>query len=50
MMSELNHLDDQGKVHMVDVGGKEVTERFARAAARVRTTAEVTRAVSDRSS
>ncbi len=29
MMSELNHLDDQGNVHMVDVGGKEETVRVA---------------------
>ncbi len=28
-MTELTHLTDDGDVHMVDVGGKEVTERVA---------------------
>lgn len=32
-MSELTHLDAQGRAQMVDVGGKEVTERSARARA-----------------
>ncbi|MEX1197119.1 MAG: cyclic pyranopterin monophosphate synthase MoaC [Pseudohongiellaceae bacterium] len=32
-MSELTHLDAQGRAQMVDVGGKEVTERSARACA-----------------
>ena len=27
-MSDLNHLDDEGNVHMVDVGGKRATEAF----------------------
>ena len=28
-MSELTHLDDHGKAHMVDVGGKAATQRLA---------------------
>lgn len=32
-MSELTHLDAQGRAQMVDVGGKEITERSARARA-----------------
>lgn len=28
-MSDLNHLDEKGNVHMVDVGGKQVTVRVA---------------------
>lgn len=28
-MAELSHLDDEGRVHMVDVGEKDVTERRA---------------------
>lgn len=34
-MSELTHFDDQGASRMVDVGGKEVTARMARASATV---------------
>lgn len=34
-MAELTHFDAAGNAHMVDVGGKEVTERIARAAGRV---------------
>ncbi|MBT5192513.1 MAG: cyclic pyranopterin monophosphate synthase MoaC [Rhodospirillaceae bacterium] len=34
-MAELTHFDAQGNAHMVDVGGKDVTERIARAAGRV---------------
>lgn len=34
-MAELTHFDDAGNAHMVDVGGKAVTERVARAAGRV---------------
>jgi cyclic pyranopterin phosphate synthase len=30
-MSELNHFDDQGRAQMVDVGGKDPSERTARA-------------------
>ena len=35
-MSELSHLDDSGRARMVDVGGKEVSERRAVARALVR--------------
>ncbi|MCI0545417.1 MAG: cyclic pyranopterin monophosphate synthase MoaC [Actinobacteria bacterium] len=35
MTEDLTHLDDQGRVHMVDVGGKEVTRRVAVAEARL---------------
>lgn len=35
--SKLTHLDDQGRARMVDVGGKDVTERRATARARLRT-------------
>jgi cyclic pyranopterin phosphate synthase len=34
--SELSHLDETGAAHMVDVSAKDVTEREARAEARVR--------------
>lgn len=34
-MSQLTHLDDQGAARMVDVGGKDVTERIAVASATV---------------
>ena len=34
-MDEMNHLDEQGHVRMVDVGGKAVTSRSATAIARV---------------
>ena len=32
-MSQLTHFDDSGASHMVDVGGKEITRRMARAEA-----------------
>ena len=32
---KLTHLDDQGRAHMVDVGGKDITERIATAGAAV---------------
>jgi len=38
---ELTHVDPSGAARMVDVSGKEVTARSARAAGRLRTTAEV---------
>jgi cyclic pyranopterin phosphate synthase len=34
-MSEMNHLDERGNVHMVDVGDKVVTDRVATAVASV---------------
>lgn len=40
-MSELTHLDDQGQANMVDVSGKQVTQRVAIASAQVQTTPEV---------
>jgi cyclic pyranopterin monophosphate synthase len=42
---ELSHLDASGAARMVDVGGKNETERVARADARVRMSAETARAV-----
>ena len=36
MSSDLSHLDETGRVHMVDVGGKPVQRRRATAAATVR--------------
>ena len=43
----LTHLDERGEASMVDVGGKAVTARFARASAILRTTPEVTRAITE---
>jgi cyclic pyranopterin phosphate synthase len=40
-MSELSHLDSEGRARMVDVGDKSETTRVATAAGRLRTTAEV---------
>lgn len=40
-MGEFPHLDDAGHVHMVDVGGKDVTERVAVAEATVSMTATI---------
>ena len=40
MKSGLTHLDDKGRARMVDVGGKPVTARMARARARVEMQAE----------
>lgn len=40
-MSELSHLDDQGRARMIDVGDKAVTRRVAVASGRLDTTAEV---------
>ncbi|MHA1565711.1 MAG: cyclic pyranopterin monophosphate synthase MoaC [Alphaproteobacteria bacterium] len=39
-MSDFTHFDDQGNARMVDVSGKDVTERIAKAGARVHTTPE----------
>jgi cyclic pyranopterin monophosphate synthase len=46
-MSEgrLTHLDEQGRARMVDVGGKEPTERRARAGARLRMSPATARAI-----
>ncbi|MEE8457922.1 MAG: cyclic pyranopterin monophosphate synthase MoaC [Acidimicrobiia bacterium] len=42
-MSEFNHLDDRGNVHMVDVGGKATTVRVAVAESFVSMTPETSR-------
>ncbi len=44
-MSDLTHLDGEGRARMVDVGGKAVSERRARARARVRMSPETAAAV-----
>jgi cyclic pyranopterin phosphate synthase len=40
-MTELSHLDSEGRARMIDVGGKSVTRRVAVATGRLDTTAEV---------
>ena len=47
-MSRLSHFDAQGASRMVEVGGKEVTLRKARASGRVRLQAETVRLIRDR--
>ena len=42
-MNELTHLDEQGDAHMVDVSGKDVTTRTARARGRVLVSSDVIR-------
>ena len=42
-MSDLSHVDESGRVHMVDVGGKEVSRRRAVARASLRMAAETAR-------
>jgi cyclic pyranopterin monophosphate synthase len=44
-LSELSHLDDAGRARMVDVGGKQVTQRRAVARAVIRMSAETAAAV-----
>jgi cyclic pyranopterin monophosphate synthase len=44
-VAELSHLDDAGRARMVDVGGKEVTDRRATARAVVRMSPETAAAV-----
>jgi len=44
-MGELSHLDEEGRVRMVDTGAKPPTERRARASARVLMAAETVAAV-----
>jgi cyclic pyranopterin phosphate synthase len=41
MTGELTHVDEQGAARMIDVGGKDVTERTATAAGRVMVSPEV---------
>ena len=43
----LTHLDDAGRARMVDVGGKDITERIARARARVHMSASSAQAVKE---
>ena len=45
MTERLTHLDDRGRATMVDVGGKDVSERRAVARATVRMSADTARAV-----
>jgi cyclic pyranopterin phosphate synthase len=47
-MSQLSHFDTQGGSRMVDVGGKAITARTARASGRVRLRAETLALVRDR--
>ncbi|HEX5707318.1 MAG TPA: cyclic pyranopterin monophosphate synthase MoaC [Pyrinomonadaceae bacterium] len=44
-MSELSHMDEEGRVRMVDTGGKAATRRRARASARVLMSAETVASV-----
>lgn len=46
-MSELTHLDSQGKARMVDVGSKAETKRVAVAAGRIRMSPEALAAIRD---
>ncbi|MBI5504637.1 MAG: cyclic pyranopterin monophosphate synthase MoaC [Deltaproteobacteria bacterium] len=39
-MSDFTHLDEKGRARMVDVGGKDITERRATARGRLRTSAD----------
>jgi len=39
-MNRITHFDGQGRAHMVDVGAKEPTHRFARAQGRIRASAQ----------
>jgi len=48
-MSELSHFDDQGASRMVDVGGKEVTTRTARASGFVQMNTATLKLIRDRS-
>ncbi|MBP85550.1 MAG: cyclic pyranopterin monophosphate synthase MoaC [Planctomycetaceae bacterium] len=47
MPNELTHFDEHGASRMVDVGGKPVTERMARASGCVRMTAETAKLIRD---
>jgi cyclic pyranopterin phosphate synthase len=48
-MADLSHFDDKGASRMVDVGAKDITQRRARASARVRMRPETLRRIVDRS-
>jgi cyclic pyranopterin phosphate synthase len=43
----LTHLDETGRARMVDVGAKDITERVARARARIRMSPDTARAVQE---
>lgn len=45
MNDSFSHIDERGEASMVDVGGKEITRRFARASARIHVSAETVRAL-----
>jgi cyclic pyranopterin monophosphate synthase len=47
MSGRLTHIDETGRARMVDVGAKDITERVARARARVRMSGAAARAVRD---
>jgi cyclic pyranopterin phosphate synthase len=47
-MSELSHMDDEGRLRMVDTGAKAATARRARASARVLMSAETVAALRER--
>ena len=47
-MTKLTHLDEEGKATMVDVSGKEVTRRVARASGRVAMAPETVAAIRER--
>ena len=46
-MSDLSHIDERGRAHMVDVGGKDETDRAARAEALVRMAPETLALIED---
>ncbi|MBO0334987.1 cyclic pyranopterin monophosphate synthase MoaC [Sneathiella sp. CAU 1612] len=46
-MSKLTHFDKKGAAHMVDVGGKDVTEREATAAASIKMAPETLKLIQD---
>ena len=46
-MSELTHIDKNGSAAMVDISGKEITERYARACGVIKMSDEALKAVSD---
>ena len=47
-MAELTHFDSEGASRMVDVGGKPVAERMARASGRVRMLPDTLKLIRDR--
>ena len=48
-MGDLSHIDERGRARMVDVGGKDETDRVARAEARVRMAPETLAVIEDQS-